>query len=241
MELAEVVGSLISLQRFPIEPLAGESPNVAPVRGPGLLGDRQWELRDAATGEKIPPAAAPLLLFYGARYLDDLVAENLEAWTRVRDPAGAEWPVDDPRWIAELEALLGRPLLRAGQKPDLSGSPLRLVSRPTLRLAERTYGAPLESVRVRANLVVDLPEGKAFDEDRWIGKELRIGDAHLAITGAASDCFVVNFRPEIGRGDLDMLSAFLKIRGGQLGVEARVLGGFRVRVGDAVVLLDASD
>lgn len=238
MELAEVVGSLILLQRFPIEPLAGESPNVAPVRGSGLLGDRQSGLADAVTGERILPAAAPLLLFYGARYLDDLVAENLDAWTRVRDPAGSEWPVEDPRWIAELEGLLGRRLVRVPREPDPSASPLRLVSRPTLRLAERTYGAPLESIRVRANLVVDLPEGKAFEEDGWVGKELRIGDAHLAITGPASDCFVADFRPEIGRGDPDMLRAFVQIRGGRLGVEARVLGGFRVRVGDAVILSD---
>ena len=238
MELAEVVGSLTALQRFPIEPLAGESPNVAPVRGSGILGDRLLEFRDAATGERIAAAAAPLLLFYGARYLDDLVSEDLEAWMRVRDPAGVEYPVGDPRWLPELEQLLGRRLVRAPRAVTASDAPLRLVSRPSLRLAERTYGAPLEPIRVRANLVIELPEGKAFDEDRWVGRELRIGDTLLAVTGPATDCFVADFRPEIGRGDIDMLRSLLQIRGGRFGVEVRVVSGFRIRVGDPVVLSD---
>lgn len=238
MELAQVVGSLTALQRFPIEPLAGESPNVAPVRVPGLLGDRIWELRDADTGERIAPTAAPLLLFYGARYLDDLVSEDLDSWMRVRDPAGAECPVADPRWLRELERVMGRSLVRAPRPPDPSGSPLRLVSRPSLRLAERTYGAPLEPIRVRANLVVELPEGKAFDEDGWVGRQMRIGDTLFAVTGPAADCFVGGFHPEIGRGDLDMLRGLLQIRGGRFGVEVRIVHGFRVRVGDPVVLSD---
>lgn len=238
MELAEVVGSLTALQRFPIEPLGGEAPNVAPVRGSGLLGDRAHELCDADTGERIPLAASPLLLFFGARYSDDLIAENLDAWTRVREPGGVEVPLGDPSWKEELGRILKR---RVGVRPrDVAASetPLRLISRATLRLAERTYGAPLEPVRVRANLVIDLPEGKAFDEDPWVGKKLRIGDTLIEITGLAEDGFVADYRPEIGRGDPDMLRGLLSIRNGRLGVAARIVSGYRIRVGDPVVLSD---
>jgi hypothetical protein len=238
MELAEVVGSLIALQRFPVEPLGGESPNVAPVRGCGLLGDRAYDLCDARTGSRIAPASAPLLFFYGARYSDDLVAENLDSWTRVRDPAGAECALRDPRWLAEIGRLLGREMTLVARPTPESASPLRLISRPTLRLAERTYGAPLEPVRVRANFVVELPEGKAFEEDTWIGRHIRIGDTLISVTGTADDGFVADFRPEIGRGDTDMLKALAQLHGGRLGVAARIVTGFRVRVGDPVVLAD---
>jgi uncharacterized protein len=238
MELAEVVGSLTALQRFPIEPLAGEAPNVAPVRGAGLLGDRAHEIFDSETGEKIPLAASPLLLFFGARYSDDLVVENLDAWTRVREPGGVEVPLADPSWREELGRILKRRVAVRSREPGPADAPLRVISRATLRLAERTYGAPLEGVRVRANLVVDLPEGKAFDEDPWAGRRLRIGDTLIEVTGPAQDAFVVDYRPEIGRGDPDMLRGLLAIRNGNLGVSARVLSGLRIRVGDPVVMAD---
>lgn len=238
MELAEVIGSLTALQRFPIEPLAGEAPNVAPVRGPTLLGDRAMELCDADSGAAIRLGESPLLFFYGARYIDDLIADDLEAWTRVRDPAGMEFGLGDVAWKAELGRVLQRRVAVRPRDPSDSPSPLRVISRPTLRLAERTYGAPLEAVRIRANLVVDLPEGKAFDEDAWVGRSLRIGDTLIAVTGAAEDGFVTGFRPEIGRGDPDMLKGLLQIRNGRLGVVARIVSGLRIRVGDPVIIAD---
>jgi uncharacterized protein YcbX len=238
MELAEVVGSLSGLQRFPIEPLGGEAPNVAPVRGAGLLGDRAQELFDPDSGEVIPLSASPLLLFFGARYSDDLIAENLDEWTRIRGPGGTELPLSDPSWQAELGRILNRRVAVRRREPPAGEAPLRLISRATIRLAERTYGAPLEAVRVRANLVVDLPEGKAFDEDAWTGRRIRIGDTLLEIPGPANDALVVDYRPEIGRGDPDMLRGLLQIRNGRLGVSARVASGLRIRVGDPIVLSD---
>jgi len=238
MELAEVVGSLSSLQRFPIEPLGGEAPNVAPVRGAGLLGDRAQELFDPVSGEAIPLSASPLLLFFGARYSDDLIAEDLDAWTRIRAPGGTELPLSDPSWQAELGRILNRRVAVRQREPPAGEAPLRLISRSTLRLADRTYGAPLEGVRVRANLVVDLPEAKAFDEDTWVGRRIRIGDTLLEIPGPANDALVVDYRPEIGRGDPDMLRGLMQIRNGRLGVSARVASGLRIRVGDPIVLSD---
>ena len=89
-----------------------------------------------------------------------------------------------------------------------------------------------------SNIVVDLPEGKAFDEDPWVGHQLRIGDTLIEVTGQAEDGFVADYRPEIGRGDPDMLRGLLLIRNGRLGVAARVVSGLKIRVGDPVVMSD---
>ncbi len=238
MELAEVVGSLAALQRFPIEPLGGEPANVAPVSGAGLLGDRAYDLCERATGEPIAPASSPLILFYGARFMDDMVSEDLDAWTRVRDPSGAEMPIADPRWLEELGRVLGKELdLRRRPVDDVAG-PLRLITRPTLRLAERSYGSPLEALRIRANLLIEVPEGKAFEEDHWVGRRIGIGDTVLEVTGPAADCFLADFHPEIPRGDTDMLRGLVRVRGGHLGVTARAIAGHRIRVGDPVALHD---
>ena len=238
MDLAEVVGSLAALQRFPIEPLAGEPANVAPVSGAGLLGDRAYDLCDRATGVPLTATDSPLILFYGARFMDDMVSEDLDTWTRVRDPSGAETPIGDLRWLEELGRLLGRELALRRRPADDSGGPLRLITRPTLRLAERSYGAPLEALRVRANLLIEVPEGKAFEEDGWVGRRIGIGDTVLEITGPAADCFLADFQPEVPRGDTDMLKGLVRVRGGHLGVSARAVAGHRIRVGDPVALHD---
>ncbi|MEO8431080.1 MAG: MOSC domain-containing protein [Acidobacteriota bacterium] len=238
MELAEVVGSLAGLRRFPIEPLGGEAANVAPVSGSGLLGDRAYVLCDEATGEPVLTGSAPLILFYGARFLDDMVERDLDTWTRVRDPSGAEMPIGDPRWLEDLGRLLGRPLSLRPRAVDAAAGPLRLITRATLRLAERSYGAPLEPLRVRANLLVEVPDGKAFEEDKWVGRRIGIGDTVLEITGPAADCFVSDFESEIPRGDAAMLRGLVGVRRGHLGVAARAIAGHRIRVGDPVALHD---
>jgi len=237
VELAEVVGRLTTLQRFPVEPLSGEVLNAAAVSGGGLVGDRVHEICDAASRSPVGFSEAPLLLFYSARFVDELLTENLDTWTRIRTPDGVERPIADPGWVPELAAMLGRDL-SLESRPAHAETPLRLISRGTLRLAERSYGAALEPVRVRANLVIEIHDGKAFDEERWIGHTIGIGDTVLEITASSRDAFVAGYRPEVAYGDADMLENFVRMRQGCLGVNARAISGSRLRTGDPVALLD---
>ena len=234
MELAEVVGHLTVLRRFPVEPLSGESPDTALLREGGLFGDRVFELCDCATGAPLiaDSVAAPVLLSYGARYMEDLVAEELDRWTRVRNPDGKEFLITDAEWLSDISRRLGR---EVALRPRKEASPLRLVSRPTLRLAERTYGAALEPARLRANLFIEITDGKAFDEDKWIGQSLRIGEALLEITGGSPGCLLM-FGAE-ATGDVDLLRGLESIHG-HLGLELRAASSARLRVGDPVVLVD---
>jgi uncharacterized protein YcbX len=235
--LAEVVGHLATLQRFPVEPLAGESPNTVLLRSGGLVGDRVHGLCVAQTGEMLTAEAAPTLLLYGARYTEDLVADELERWTRLRTPSGKEYAMGDPEWLAEVSRAVGRRVLLAPRSPA-DGPRLQLISRPTLRLAERTYGEPLEPPRLRANLVIEIPEGRAFDEDRWIGRRIRIGDALLEVSGVSTGCIEMVTRPGMAAGDVGLLAGLAQIHGGHLGVLARAVAGHRLRAGDPVVLVD---
>jgi len=236
LELAEVIGHLAIMNRFPVEPLGGESPDAALLRAGVLVGDRICDICDAESGEPLTPESAPRLLAFSVRYVEDLVAEEFERWARVRTPSGREYPLADPEWLGEIEKVVGRPG-RLCPPPAGESRPIHLISRPTLRLAERTYGVPLERQRVRANLIVELPEGKAFDEHGWIGHKIRIGDALLEITGGSLRC-VVTSASEKGGGDADLLAGLATVRGGHLGVTARAVEGHRVRGGDPVVLVD---
>ena len=237
LELAEVVGHLSELQRFPVEPLGGERPNAALLGSGGLIGDRIYDLCDAGSGQPLAPTLEPLLLLYRARYSEDLIAHELERWMRVRTPSGKEYAMSDTQWQADIERAIGRPV-SLSHRPPSTDPPLHLVSRQTLKLAERTYGASLEPQRLRANLVIEISDGRAFDENRWIGRKIRIGEAFLEIADVSVHCIVTDFRSESSAGDPDLLSGLVNVRGGHFGVAVRVVAGSRLRTGDPVVLVD---
>jgi hypothetical protein len=65
-----------------------------------------------------------------------------------------------------------------------------VISVATVRFLEQQYGAPLEPARFRSNLLLDLPEARAFEEDRWIGRRAWIGDAQIEIVRPCEQCIV---------------------------------------------------
>jgi uncharacterized protein YcbX len=239
MELAEVVGQLVGLRRFPIEPLGGETPNEVNVRPTGAVGDRVYELAERESGAALSWRTAPELLLYAARYLEDLVVEDLENWARVRLPGGKEFALADPEWLADVSRRLGRSVVLRQSPPDAATrGVLHLVSRATLRFVERVYGTSIEPRFQRANFVVDLSGGKAFEEDEWIGRQIRIGDTLCDVVGASMECFAISSRPEKPAGDLSMVEGLLKVRGGVVGLQVRTAKGHRIRVADPVSVVD---
>jgi uncharacterized protein YcbX len=237
MDLAEVVGQLVALKRFPIEPLSGEVSNEIAVRADGAVGDRVYELFDERDGKALTWTSAPDALLYAARFLEDLVIDDLEAWTRVRIPEGREFEMREPEWLADIARRLGRPVrLRRTAGPEIGL--MHLISRPTIRFVERVYGAPLEPVWLRANFVVDLSGGKAFEEDEWVGRQIRIGDTLCEVVDGSTECLAVSFRPPSAAGDVSMVEGLLKVRAGVLGLRVRATKGQRIRVADPISLVD---
>ena len=125
---------------------------------------------------------------------------------------------------------------RTGVESD--PAPLQLLSIPTIRFLEKQYGGPLEPERLRSNVQLDLPDGRPFEEDHWLGRQLWIGDVLLEIVGGSEHCV----RPTLEAGTPErspgILSAIARGRGGKIGVTARALAGNRLRVGDPVALVD---
>jgi len=240
MELAEVVGQLAALRRFPVRGLGGEAPDEARVRGSGLAGDRVFDLYDESEGALLSARSAPFLLRYRARYLDAMVqGDDFGPWIRIRKPGGDEVPLSDPGWVEEVSRRCGRTILLR-TRPDASSdpAPLHVITSPTLRFLEQQYRAPLESARIRANAVIELHESRAFEEDRWIGRQLWIGDVLVEIVRPCEGCVVTSLDAETPERTPGILDAIARGRGGRLGVHARALTGNRLRVGDPVAIVD---
>ena len=240
MELAEVVGQLAALRRFPVRGLGGEAPDECLVQGSGLAGDRIYDLFDDEHGSLIRSLDALFLLRYRARFLDAMVrGVDLSPWVRVQMPDGSEAALTDRSWLEDVARRWGRAVsLRVRTDVDTDPAPLHVVSVQTLRFLEKQYGGPLETARLRANVVIELPDGRAFQEDQWLGRQLWIGDVLLEIAGGSEQCIL----PMLDAGTKELspgiLSAIARGRGGKIGVTARALTGNRMRVGDPVALVD---
>jgi uncharacterized protein YcbX len=235
MELSEVVGQLAALRRFPVDPIGGESPDEARLVGGTLAGEGAFAVVEES-GAPLGADAFGTCIQFQARFLDASVVEDLESWARIRSPDGTESPLSDPSWLTELSRRLGRSVrLKKIEKADASRE-LHLLSRPTLGLLERAYGRALETFRLRANFLVDLHEAKAFGEDEWVGRQIRVGDGLFDVVGASRGCLRIDPVLESG-GDLGMIEGLLHVRGGDLGVRVRSVSGQRVRVGDPIALV----
>ncbi|MEX0880923.1 MAG: MOSC N-terminal beta barrel domain-containing protein [Thermoanaerobaculia bacterium] len=240
MELAEVVGQLAGLRRFPVRSLGGETPDECLMQGGGLVGDRIYEMVEVESGAVLSAKTAPLLLRYRARYLDAMVrAGDLEPWIRIRTPDGAEVALADRSWIDDMSRRCGRPV-RLRLRADAEGdpAPVHLLSVQTVRFLEKQYGGTLEPVRLRSNLLLDLPDARPFEEDRWLGRKIWIGDALLEIVRQCEFCVVPSLDAETPERSPGILNAILRGRGGLIGVNARALTGSRMRLGDPVAIVD---
>ena len=238
MELAEVVGHLAGLRRFPVRSLGGETPNECLVAGAGLAGDRIYEVYDVESGASLSELQTPSILRYRVRYLDEHVrGSELEAWMRVRTPDGGEAALSDRAWLDDLARRCGRPVALRTADARQEDAPLHVLSVPTVRFLEQQYGASLEPARFRANLLLDLPEARPFEEDRWIGRRCWIGDVQIEIVRPAERCIVPVLDAETPERSPGVINAIVRGRGGRLGVQARALAGHRLRVGDPVALV----
>jgi uncharacterized protein YcbX len=118
-------------------------------------------------------------------------------------------------------------LVRAhGPAPDrLRSGAATLLGTSSLRAIARTLGV------------------EEVDEDEWLGRRVRLGEAVVVPVGNVGRCAVTTQNPDTGAPDLDTLKALAAYRAGTeateplpFGVHAAVAHPGRVRVGDAVEL-----
>jgi hypothetical protein len=235
LELSEVVGRLESLARFAVEPLAGDFPSESYAASGRLVGDRIFELVDAETQEVLTIARHPELARWEARYSEPLLEKDFATWARIRSPSGREYRLGDPAWLSEIAVSIGRAVhLRTIQgEPGIHG-----ISRPTVGLLERTYGASLGPSLLRANLLIEITYGRAFEEESWVGRRVRVGGALFESVATSQSCLSIGGAAADRAGDRDLLAGLLQVRGGRIGIALRAESGQRLRIGDPVVLPD---
>jgi hypothetical protein len=117
--------------------------------------------------------------------------------------------------------------------------PLLLLSDASLRRLQRLAPASRVDVRrFRPNLVVATPDAvEHFVEFDWVGRQMRVGEAELAITLACPRCVMITHGFDDLPRDPGLMRTVVREAGGNFGVNARVERPGRVAVGDVVELL----
>lgn len=111
-------------------------------------------------------------------------------------------------WSAALSNWAGRPLRLVQSAPgaavDRGRGHISLISRASLAELGRNAGTePVDGRRFR--MLFEVEGCSAHEEDGWIKRHLRIGEALVRLRGDVGRCAITTQNPETGVPDLDTL------------------------------------
>lgn len=178
--------------------------------------------------------------------VDGVVELGEQVTTEFAGPRRVEGRVVEGLWSEAISEHLGRPLrLIQIAEPGNAFPPGRqvsLVSEASLGELARHAGVDAVDAR-RFRMLIGLDGCAAHEEDGWVGREVRVGEAVVAVGGPIDRCAATTRNPVSGEVDLDTLRTIKKYRGLRdgkhldFGVFASVVEPGLVRVGDPVDLL----
>jgi MOSC domain-containing protein len=223
----------------------------------GVVGDRRFWLVDGG-GRLVNAKSQPRLLqvqvewdeatrrlalgFPDGRLVEGIVEPGEPVDADLYGIPNASRAVPGP-WQEALSAHAGMPLRllwseRGAVDRGGGGGAVSLVSRASLeRLGEEADAAGEVDGR-RFRMLFEIEGVAAHEEDSWIGRRVRLGEAVVAFVGDVGRCAVTTRHPETGETDLDTLEVLARYRPEgrteplPFGVHGAVAQRGRVRVGD---------
>lgn len=246
--------------------MAGEELAEAFVGFSGVYGDRSYAFKDTAARTGFPYLNANVqqpMLLYRPRFRHPeraALPPNLAAAQAIAPgvtPANAEpgdmnldivtpqdrvVSIDDPELIEMLgEGLRGEhhlTLIRS-DRALTDCRPVSLISLQTILQIEEEMGFALDKRRFRANIYIDLAPGGGFEEERWVGRKLRIGPrVVVAVLERDPRCKMISLDPDTGEHNPAVLRKVAQTHEAFSGVYCAVLTEGVIAKGDPIEALD---
>jgi uncharacterized protein YcbX len=249
------------ISRTPVKALALQHLEEAELGEGGVEGDRRFYLVGEA-GRLISNKDFPAFQLIHASY--DEANETLTfTLTDGREVTGTVERGEEVETTFHKRPRSARLVLGpwSGVLSELAGEPLRLVE-PSTSAVDRgrngaaTLLATASLGALGAQLGVDSLDGRRFrmnfgvegleahEEDTWLGRRVRVGDAVVIPNGNVGRCVITTQNPDTAISDLDTLKGLAAYRRDietteplPFGVHAAVAAPGRVRVGDPVGLI----
>ncbi|RSD24924.1 MOSC domain-containing protein [Amycolatopsis eburnea] len=225
------MGVVAALWRYPVKSMAGERLTEVAVGERGLDGDRLYAVRDASgkfgSGKNSTRfRRMPGLHAFAARYDGDVPVVTFPDG-RVLPGTGITTELADALSIPDVE------LAKEAEIPHHDEAPVHLVTTSSLAwLAERAPGVVLDERRFRANVLLDTGSSPDRAEESWVGARVRLGEVELEVLRKAVRCVMVGLPCEDLPAAPGLLKTISEVNDVSFGVQARVVRGGVLRVGD---------
>jgi len=234
----QTVGVIRTVARYPVKSMRGEAHASLPLTLQGFEEDRRFAFVQTESRSAFPWLTAremPELL----RWQTSVEKPGTpDVTVTVTTPAGEPWPVASSEVRKAIEKRFGKPVfLLRDYRGSFDVANVSLISEQTVRrIAEesQTEGNPW---RFRPNLLVNLEGGAAFDEQKWVGRVLRLGDkARIAVIEVDKRCVMITLDPATSESAPQILKCVVQQHNQCAGVYATVLTPGEVRTGDDISL-----
>ena len=259
------IGTIDSIWRYPVKGMRGEEIPHTYTAFTGLMGDRIYGVV-AADGDPGHPWHTARnqeeFVLYKPSYisskelllpgnLDDTYSEwepgidpiypDSDAFkVTVETPEGVTYDdIEDPSFIADLEALTGRSLrVHFTQRGQFDARPVSLFSLSAAAKLGEELGMNIDKRRFRANFYVEWDnQDDPFYELSLVGKTLKIGDwLEVVIVERDPRCTMITLDPDTAEPTPKLLQHVARKHAGDAGVFAAVLQRGRVSKGDPITL-----
>ena len=205
------------LWRYPVKSLRGEQLGETELLANGLPGDRLVHVR-APSGRIVTSRTRPRLLGLAGTLGPD------------GEPLIDELPWNDPVSLAAVEAAAGAgaELVRDDALERFDVLPLSILTDGAIAALD------VDRRRLRPNILIGGVSGLA--ERRWPGRQLRIGEATVALVRLRPRCVMTTFDPDTLEQDTGVLKDIVRRFGGTLALNCDVVQGGSIRVGQQVEL-----
>jgi uncharacterized protein YcbX len=234
------VGVIRMVARYPVKSMRGDAHASLPLTLQGFEEDRRYAFVQAESRSDFP--------WLTARQMPELVRWQTsvekpgtpDVTVTVTTPGGERWPVETSELRQAIEKRFGKPVfLLRNKRGSFDVANVSVISEQTVqRIAEESQ-TEADPWRFRPNLLVDLEGGAAFDELKWVGRVLRLGDkARIAVIKVDERCVITTLDPATSEPAPQILKCIVEQHNKCAGVYATVLAPGEVRKGDSVYLED---
>ena len=181
--------SVVSLRRYPVKSMGGESLDAVALDERGIVGDRWFAVEDAeghfASGKRTRRFRRR------DRVFDYTAATGAGGGVTVSGPSGS-WQVGDPALDDELSRAMGVDVRVTAEAavPHQDMGAVSLVGTATLEWCAERWGIAADPRRLRANIVVS--SNRPFVEEEWVGRTVSFGGSALRVVERVPRCRMID-------------------------------------------------